>query len=181
MLLIPAGCSYFRQASDPATLVFLMESAPTNLDPRIGADAYSAHLDGLIFSSLVAHDAQMNVIPDLAERWETPDPRTYVFHLRQSVKFHDGRELTSADVKFTFDSIISGAVKTPKRGAFRMVASTEAPDAHTFVFHCVSPMHHFFLDFRGRALELFREIRLREYRNIPIGSGPFRFVSANQG
>src|SRR6202043_4066873 len=39
-LLIPAGCSYFRQASDPNILVFLMDSAPTNLDPRIGADAY---------------------------------------------------------------------------------------------------------------------------------------------
>ena len=77
--LIPAGCSYFRPKADPNTVVFLIESAPTNLDPRIGADAYSAHLDGLIFSSLVAHDAQMNVIPDLAERWETPDPLTYIF------------------------------------------------------------------------------------------------------
>src|ERR1700693_448241 len=120
-----------------------MEAAPTNLDPRIGADSYSAHLDGLIFSSLVAHDAQMNVIPDLAERWETPDPRTYVFHLRHGVKFHDGRELTSEDVKFTFDTIISGAVKTPKRGSFRLVASTEAPDAYTFVFHLREPYASF--------------------------------------
>src|SRR5271168_1146076 len=133
-LLISAGCSYFNPV-EPATLVFLMDSAPTNLDPRIGADAYSAHLDGLIFSSLVAHDAQMNVVPDVAERWEIPDPLTYVFHLRHGVKFHDGRELTSADVKFTFDSIIFGAVKTPKRGGFRLVASTDAPDAYTFVFH----------------------------------------------
>jgi peptide/nickel transport system substrate-binding protein len=91
--LFPTGCSYFRPAADPGTVTFLIESAPTNLDPRIGADAYSAHLDGLIFSSLVAHDAQMNVIPDLAERWETPDPLTYIFHLRQGVKFHDGRDL----------------------------------------------------------------------------------------
>jgi len=72
-----------------------------NLDPRIGTDAYSAHLDGLIFSSLVAHDAQMNIVPDLAERWETPDALTYVFYLRPGVKFHDGRALTSADAKFT--------------------------------------------------------------------------------
>src|ERR1700723_2078874 len=71
-LLILASCSYFNPLADPGTLVFLMDSAPTNLDPRIGADAYSAHLDGLIFSSLVAHDAQMNVIPDLAERWDCP-------------------------------------------------------------------------------------------------------------
>ena len=85
---------------------FLIESAPTNLDPRIGADGYSEHIDGLIFSSLVGHDEQMKVVPDLAESWDTPDPVTYVFHLRHGVKFHDGRPLTSADVKYTFDSIL---------------------------------------------------------------------------
>jgi ABC-type transport system substrate-binding protein len=176
--LIPAGCSYFRPKADPNTVVFLIESAPTNLDPRIGADAYSAHLDGLIFSSLVAHDAQMNVIPDLAERWETPDPLTYVFHLRQGVKFHDGRELTSADVKFTFDTIISGTVKTPKRGAFRLVTSTEAPDAHTFVFHLREPYASFLFGLTRPSVGIVPRDSDASMSQRPIGSGPFRFVSA---
>jgi peptide/nickel transport system substrate-binding protein len=176
--LIPAGCSYFRPKADPNTVVFLIESAPTNLDPRIGADAYSAHLDGLIFSSLVAHDAQMNVIPDLAERWETPDPLTYIFHLRQGVRFHDGRELTSADVKFTFDSIISGAVKTPKRGAFRLVTSTEAPDAHTFVFHLSEPYASFLFGLTRPSVGIVPRDSDSGMSQRPIGSGPFRFVSA---
>ncbi len=178
ILLRPAGCSYFRPAGDRATVIFLMESTPTNLDPRIGADAYSAHLDGLIFSSLVAHDAQMNIIPDLAERWETPDPRTYVFHLRQSVRFHDGRELTSADVKFTFDSIIAGAVKTPKRGAFRMVASTEASDAHTFVFHLREPYASFLFGLTRPSIGIVPRDSTSGMSQHPIGTGPFRFVSA---
>jgi peptide/nickel transport system substrate-binding protein len=176
-LLIPAGCSYFQPESDPNTLVFLMEAAPTNLDPRIGADAYSAHLDGLIFSSLVAHDGRMNVIPDLAERWETPDPRTYVFHLRPGVKFHDGRELTSADVKFTFDTIISGAVKTPKRGSFRLVTSTEAPDAYTFVFHLREPYASFLFGLSRPAVGIVPRDSPAGVSQHPIGSGPFRFVS----
>jgi peptide/nickel transport system substrate-binding protein len=175
---IPAGCSYFRPKADPNTVVFLIESAPTNLDPRIGADAYSAHLDGLIFSSLVAHDAQMNVIADLAERWETPDPLTYIFHLRQGVKFHDGRELTSADVKFTFDSIISGAVQTPKRGAFRLVTSTEAPDAHTFVFHLREPYASFLFGLTRPSVGIVPRNSDAAMSQHPIGSGPFRFVSA---
>ena len=94
------------------------------------------HLDGLIFNSLVAHDAQMNITPDLAESWEQPDPLTYIFHLRHGVKFHDGRPFTSADVKFTFDSILSGEVKTVKRGAYLSWSkSIEAPDDFTVVFH----------------------------------------------
>jgi peptide/nickel transport system substrate-binding protein len=177
-LSISAGCSYFRSKADPNTVVFLFESAPTNLDPRIGADAYSAHLDGLIFSSLVAHDAQMNVIPDLAERWETPDPLTYIFHLRDGVKFHDGRGLTSADVKFTFDSIISGAVKTPKRGAFRLVTSTEAPDANTFVFHLREPYASFLFGLSRPSVGIVPRDSDAGLSQRPIGSGPFRFVSA---
>ena len=120
----------------------------------------------------------MNVIPDLAERWETPDPLTYIFHLRQGVKFHDGRELTSADVKFTFDSIISGSVKTPKRGAFRLVASTEAPDAHTFVFHLREPYASFLFGLTRPSVGIVPRDSDAGISQRPVGSGPFRFVSA---
>ena len=67
LVMLVSGCSSNRNPAEPGTVNFLIESMPTNLDPRIGTDAHSAHLDGLIFSSLVAHDAQMNIIPDLAE------------------------------------------------------------------------------------------------------------------
>src|SRR6201981_3148128 len=129
--LIVVSCSSNRGAEEPRAVNFLIESMPATLDPRIGTDAQSQHLDGLIFDSLLAHDAQMNIVADLAERWEARDPLTYVFHLRQGVKFHDRRPLSSADVKFTFDSILDGTVKTPKRGAFRMVTLVEAPAAST--------------------------------------------------
>src|SRR5271157_2302238 len=75
------NCSRNRGPVDSGTVNFLIEAMPTNLDPRMGTDAQSEHLDGLIFSSLLAQDAQMNSVPDLAESWETPDPVTYVFHL----------------------------------------------------------------------------------------------------
>ena len=76
-----SGCSR-SSAHDPASLVFLIESNPTNLDPRFATDSQSQHLDGLLFSSLVERDDQMNIRPDLAASWDTPDPLTYVFHLR---------------------------------------------------------------------------------------------------
>jgi peptide/nickel transport system substrate-binding protein len=171
------GCSSRGDSNQPGTVNFLIEAMPTNLDPRIGTDAYSAHLDGLIFSSVVAHDAHMNIVPDLAERWETPNPLTYVFHLRPGVKFHDGRALTSADVKFTFDSILTGAVKTAKRGAFRMVASVEAQDAGTVVFHLREPYASFLWNLTRPGVGIVPRGSGQEMTEHPNGTGPFRFVS----
>jgi peptide/nickel transport system substrate-binding protein len=171
------SCSRNHSSRQPGTLNFLIEAMPTNLDPRIGTDAQSEHLDGLIFSSLLAHDAQMKIIPDLAERWEAPNALTYVFHLRRDVRFHDGRLLTSADVKFTFDSILSGSVKSPKRGAFQMVTSLEAPNDATVVFHLREPYASFLWNLTRPGIGIVPRNSGREMSQRPIGTGPFRFVS----
>jgi peptide/nickel transport system substrate-binding protein len=171
------GCSSRGSSVESGTVNFLIEAMPTNLDPRIGTDAYSAHLDGLIYSSLVAHDAHMNIVPDLAERWETSNALTYVFHLRPSVSFHDGRPLTSADVKFTFDSILTGAVKSAKRGAFRMVASIETPDSATVVFHLREPYASFLWNLTRPGVGIVPRGSSPDNAQHPNGTGPFRFVS----
>jgi peptide/nickel transport system substrate-binding protein len=178
-LLPMAACSSRSGTLDPSTVNFLIESMPTNLDPRIGTDANSQYLDGLIFSSLLARDSQMNIVPDLAERWETPDPLTYILHLRHKVQFHDGRPLTSSDVKFTFDSILSGDVKTPKRGAFRLVSSIDAPDDATIIFHLREPYASFLWNLTRPGVGIVpRGSTTAEMSQHPIGSGPFRFISA---
>ena len=61
----------------------IIESSPTNLDPRVGIDAQSERIDELIFDSLVRRDEHFELKPWLAESWEIPDPQTYIFHLRQ--------------------------------------------------------------------------------------------------
>ena len=177
-LLVLGGCSHGTNPGEPGTVNFLIESAPTNLDPRIGADAFSEHLDGLIFDSLVAHDQRLNVVPDLAQKWETPDATTYVFHLKPNVKFHDGRPLTSADVRFTFDSILSGAVKTAKAGSFRIVQSIETPDPLTVVFHLREPYESFLWDLTKPGIGIVPQGSRAEVAQHPIGTGPFQFVSA---
>jgi peptide/nickel transport system substrate-binding protein len=177
-MLFGAGCSSNRAAKEPGTVNFLIESMPANLDPRIGTDAQSQHLDGLIFDSLLAHDAQMNIVADLAVRWEARDALTYVFHLRQGVKFHDGRPLSSADVKFTFDSILDGTVKTPKRGAFRMVTAVETPDDSTVVFHLREPYASFLWNLTKPGVGIVPRRSGPEIAQKPIGTGPFQFVNA---
>jgi peptide/nickel transport system substrate-binding protein len=170
----------------PGTLTFLIESGPINLDPRFATDAQSQNVDGLLFSSLVAHDAQMNIVPDVAQSWEMPDPKTFIFHLRSGVKFHDGRALTSADVKFTFDSVLNGIsspngmVRSTKRGSFDRVASIEAPDPLTVIFHLSEPRASFLWDMTRPAIGIVPNGSDTSIRYHPVGSGPFRFVSMVQ-
>jgi peptide/nickel transport system substrate-binding protein len=176
--ILLGGCGSSHTSADSSTVNFLLDAAPTNLDPRIGADAYSEHVDGLIFSSLVGRDANMKVIPDLAQSWDMPDPLTYIFHLRRGVKFHDGRPLTSADVKFTLDSILSGPIKTTKRQTYKLVTSIETPDDDTVVIHLSEPYASLLWNLSLPGIGIVPRGSGAEMAQHPIGTGPFRFVSA---
>jgi peptide/nickel transport system substrate-binding protein len=73
-LFLLTGCRSAQR--DPRTVVSLIESSPANLDPRVGTDGQSEHIDELLFDGLVEHDATFRFTPALAERWEQPDPLT---------------------------------------------------------------------------------------------------------
>jgi peptide/nickel transport system substrate-binding protein len=181
LLLVLSLSSCTRSVStEPGVVNFLIETMPTNLDPRIGIDGQSERIDGLLFDSLVELDEHRNPQADLAEKWETPDALTYVFHLRPGVKFHDGRALTSADVKYTFDSILNNSVTSPKRGRFRLVESVDAPDVATVIFHLSEPNSAFLWDIGRPAIGIVPAESGNDFAEHPIGTGAFRFVSVQQ-
>lgn len=176
---VAGGCGRVAKR-DAGDVVFVIESSPTNLDPRYGTDGVSQRIDRLLFNGLVKRDSQMELHGDLAEKWENPDPLTYVFHLKPGIKFHDSGPLTSNDVKATIEYMMNPANKSPKRGAFTMIASIEAPDTGTVVFHLKEPYASFLWNLERSAVGIAPADAGPDFGRKPIGTGPFKFVSQAQ-
>jgi peptide/nickel transport system substrate-binding protein len=152
LALVLAACSSQKttsggssQASTPTRggeITIAVARDPIALNPAKDGGYEGNYMSIGIRERLTALDGKGNVVPALATSWDTPDPLTYVFHLREGVKFSDGAPFSSADVKYTFDTILS-----PKNAYYGNYApyfkATEAVDDSTFKVTLKQPYEYF--------------------------------------
>lgn len=158
-------------------LVVALANSPTNIDPRVGTDQASGRVCELILNGLVTTDPQGNLVPDLAESWEVLDGgRRYRFHLRPGVRFHDGRELTSRDVAWTYGTILDGSVQTAKGAAFEVVREVVPVDPLTVDLVLREPYGALLADLTPAQGIIPEGMTPEEMNRQPVGTGPFRLV-----
>ena len=112
----------------------------TGLDPHTQTAFSSLRLLELIYEPLVRLDADLNVVPAIADSWEfSDDGLTLTFQLDADAKFSDGAAVTSEDVKASFERLLDEATAAAARSNFLSIASIDAPDPQTVVFNLSQP------------------------------------------
>ncbi len=115
-------------AKPGGNIVITYKDDVATLDPAIGYDWQNWSMIKSIFDGLMDYvPGTTELRPGLAESYEiSPDGKTYTFHLRKGVKFHNGREMTAEDVKYSLDRVTTPATQSPGAGFFGSIAGYDA-------------------------------------------------------
>lgn len=177
-----AGCLPSTQPDrPPGNLIIAIESNPTHLDPRYATDANSVRIGALIFNSLTRADENSRFKPELAERWEGIDERTYLFHLRKGVTFHNGKPLTATDVKSTYEFVMDPKNRSPKRAALQVIKAVDEIGPHTVRFRLAAHYAAFLENTNLGIVPAGSPLNGGSGRNGLVGSGPYALTEFSPG
>jgi peptide/nickel transport system substrate-binding protein len=176
----PAGTVLDPNAKPGGILRVGLQADPAELDPHKTSLTAAWHLIEHVYEGLLTVDPSLTPVPQLAESWEvSEDGLTYTFKIRQGVKFHNGREMTTDDVVYSFDRIMDPATASPYSADFAKVTSFEATDASTVVATLSSPDASFLAKLVGASIAVVPKEVVEEngdLNQVMVGTGPFTFV-----
>ena len=143
------------------------------LDPRLMRNTTDYRVVNLLYDGLVVLDEGFSPLPNAALSWEQETPTTWVFHLRDSLFFHDGSRLTAEDVVYTFETILDPELRSPSRMLYSPIESIEAVDELTVRFELSEPYAPFL---RYLDVGIVPKQLVESGHNLsvaPVGSGPY--------
>jgi oligopeptide transport system substrate-binding protein len=171
-------------------------SQPTTLDPAVAGDSVTWSYLIQLYSGLVKLDQKLEIVPDLAERWElSPDGRTYTFTLRAGTRFHSGREVQPADFKYAMERALTPATGSTnvmqylgdvvgaadlRGGRATELAGVRIVDARTLTVEIDAPKSYFLAKMSfpmAFALDRANVESGADWFAKPNGTGPFRLGS----
>jgi peptide/nickel transport system substrate-binding protein len=171
-------------------LLAVIGAEPPSLDPHQEGTFANIQLVAPFYSTLLQFDPQSfpKIIGDVATEWKiSPDGLTYTFKIHQGVHFHDGSTLSAADVKASYDKIISPppGVLSFRKSSFTAVARVEAPDPGTVVFRLKFASASLLANLASPWNVIFPKKYLDKdpnyFKTNAVGSGPFKFKSYTHG
>lgn len=153
------------------------------LNPILSQDSASSDINGFVFNGLIKYNKDLDgFVGDLAESWKVePGPEPVItFFLRKGVLWHDGKEFTADDVKFTYDKIMDEKTNTVRRSSYELVKKAEALDPYTFRVTYSQPfspgLESWGMGIIPKHLLEKADINTAAFNRKPVGTGPFRFV-----
>src|SRR6266508_3356406 len=172
---LSVGTPAFAQAPKAGgTLVSAQTTEATGLDPQLVPAFSRSRRSPMMYNQFVRFDPDMTPVPELAESWQvSPDGLTWTFKLRPGVKFHDGQEMTSADVKFTFDRLFE---KSPGKSDFIAVDKLEPAGRYAVKFITKEPFAGLLAALGGFWGFIISEAGIKKHGDLTkaaLGTGPF--------
>ena len=163
-------------AQGPGRLIVQSQTEPLGLD--VTATPATA-TSGIVFynvqESLVKVDRHGKLVPSLAERWHTADNRNYTFFLKKGVRFHNGREMKAADVKYVFERALNPESKHPYAKDYEAIGDIIVKDDYTVTFALKNVNANFLQNVARAGASIYPREAVETMKSHPIGTGPFRF------
>jgi len=174
-----------QSVSTKNNLVVAMASEPSTLDGNGKDDSASVQVKTQIYEGLVTKEANMEVLPLLAESWEYEDDTTIIFKIRQGVKFHDGTELKASDVKFSLERAYEMGFAAANLSAIDF-EKCEVIDDYTYKMVLKHPFAPIISNLAASSAVIVPQKVVEEkgedyLSNNPIGTGPYKLKEWIQG